>query len=253
MAFGDIRLVAFDIDGTLCLGDSPMAGALATVSTLRSRYRIAYHTNNSAKTDRDVCEKLCRLGFPATLEDVHTSCSATARYLEQAGFSRLFVIGASGLRHELAKRGLQLVDDESADHVVVGMDVEINYKRISVALNILQKGGCFVACNADASFPVEGGRRLPGCGAMVGAVQGAAGRGPDFLVGKPQPHMLAQIATIHGLRPEEILVVGDSLESDIQMAESFGSPAILIAADPDDNPWEMRVADLGKLLPLLQG
>ncbi|MBF0416725.1 MAG: HAD-IIA family hydrolase [Magnetococcales bacterium] len=255
MNFSSIRLVAFDLDGTLWLGDALLPGALQSVQSLSARYRIAYHTNNSTRSDAEVADKLRRLGVVADPEAVHTSTTATARHLVEEGLSGICVIGSSGLRRTLENHGLRLVDDASASHVVVGMDVEIDYHRITMALQVLLKGGLFIACNADANFPVEGGHRLPGCGAMVGAIQGAVGRGPDRLIGKPSPCILAQIAAQHGLRPEEILVVGDSLESDIAMARAFGSPAVLFGAVAGDasEAGVVRVADHAGLLAWIEG
>ena len=84
-----------------------------------------------------------------------------------------------------------------------------------------------IVANTDASYPVEKNRRLPGCGAMVGAIVSATGYVPDFHVGKPNTYMLQLLCAEHNLLKEEICVVGDVPESDIAMAQNFGCQSIL--------------------------
>ena len=66
------------------------------------------------------------------------------------------------------------------------------------------------------------------CAAIVGAVAAAIGREPDYYAGKPDVTLLQDLADRGGFAPDEILVVGDSLESDITMANRYGSPSVHI-------------------------
>lgn len=226
--FRQARLYAFDLDGTLYLGEEAIAGAVDLVAGLRGDYRIAFFTNNSSKTDRQVREKLERLGFEPRPEEVYTSASAAARYLKTEGIDEVFVVGADGLRREIEKAGVSEAGEGRAQNLVVGIDPDFSYRKIAAALAVLLRGGRFVACNEDARFPVGGGAWLPGCGAMVGAIAAASGRRPDFVAGKPNTHLLAIIAGAFGVEAGEIVVVGDSYESDIAMALGYGSKAVLI-------------------------
>jgi ribonucleotide monophosphatase NagD (HAD superfamily) len=69
---------------------------------------------------------------------------------------------------------------------------------------------------------------MPGCGPIVSALENAWGRQAKYEVGKPGIMLLEMIANDKKVGPEEILVVGDSIESDIAMAKAFGSPSVLI-------------------------
>ncbi|HNX91849.1 MAG TPA: HAD hydrolase-like protein, partial [Candidatus Omnitrophota bacterium] len=102
-------------------------------------------------------------------------------------------------------------------------------EKLSAALNILIKGGKFIACNEDARFPVGDGMYRPGCGAMVGAIAAASGKKPDFVVGKPNTYILSRISGDFCVRNDEIMVVGDSYESDIAMALSCDCHAVLLS------------------------
>lgn len=72
---------------------------------------------------------------------------------------------------------------------------------------------------------------MPGCGPGVAAVENALGRAADVVVGKPSVFMMELIAADWAVSNDEILVIGDSLESDIGMAVSYGCRSFLISKD----------------------
>jgi HAD superfamily hydrolase (TIGR01450 family) len=224
---GRIRLVAFDLDGTLYVGDQSIPGGRELIAALRPHYQVAFFTNNSSKADVEIRDKLERLGYSCCLEEVYTSSAMAARYLRESGLDNLYVIGSGGFRRTLQGQGLSLVDDVTAANLVVGLDPQFHYDKIAVALTVLRHGGRFIACNEDPSYPVGTDTHLPGCGAMVGAIAVCAGRRPDFIVGKPNTYIMSVMAQTYHVTPDEIVVVGDTYESDIRMALNFNCRAIL--------------------------
>jgi 4-nitrophenyl phosphatase len=115
---------------------------------------------------------------------------------------------------------------------VVGLDPSFDYGKITKALAAINRGAKLIVANCDPSYPVENKRRLPGCGAMVGAVVSAANHAPDFIAGKPNTYILRLLCREHGLAPGKICIVGDSPESDIKMADNFKCRSILF--DPEN-------------------
>ncbi len=228
---GKIKLFAFDLDGTLYVGENTVPGASELIDYLREKYDVVFFTNNSSKTGTEVHEKLNRLGVDCELDEVYASSSVTALYLNELSIDNLYVIGSDGFRSEIEGYGLQVVDNDSANNLVVGLDFDFHYKKIATALSILLNGGKFIVCNEDGSYPVREDRYMPGCGAMVGAIAASANRKPDFIVGKPNTYILSKIAKAYGIENHEIIVVGDSCESDVMMALNYNSKAILINAN----------------------
>ena len=226
-----IRLFAFDLDGTLYLGDEPLPGAIDLIDYLRPRYQVVFLSNNSSRTRAEIHAKLNAMGIMSALDEVYATSTATALYLRETGINDVYVIGSEGFRDELRRNEIRVVQDESAQNLVVGHDPGFNYGKIQAALSVLLGGGKFIACNEDGCFPVGGGRFLPGCGSMVGAMVGASGMKPDYVVGKPNTYILAKIAKGFGVQHDQIMVVGDSYESDIVMALSNDSKAILLGSD----------------------
>ena len=250
---GKIKLFAFDLDGTLYVGENTVAGAVKLIDYLREKYQVVFFTNNSSKTGTEVHEKLNRLGIKFKLDEVYASSSATALYLNESGIDNLYVIGSDGFRSELESCGLQIVDNDSADNLVVGFDSDFSYKKIATALSVLLKGGKFIACNEDSSFPVGENIFMPACGAMVGAIAASVKKRPDFIVGKPNTYILSKIAKAYGIENHEIILVGDSYESDVMMALNYNSKAILINSNENVTNGNVLVMEnLHKTLQFLK-
>lgn len=67
----------------------------------------------------------------------------------------------------------------------------------------------FVGTNPDTNWPAGLTELVPAGGCNVRYVAYAAEREPDALVGKPSPDLARLVASLHGLRPETTLMVGD--------------------------------------------
>lgn len=226
-----VKLFAFDLDGTVYVGDHQVSGANELIEYLRKNYDVAFITNNSTKTVHQIHGKLNNVGISCNPDEVYTASSAMASYLKEFDINRVFVIGTQGLRDEIERQGIRVAERDVAEHLVVGLDFGITYEKIADALAIVRKGGKFIACNEDMSFPVGENMVLPGCGAMVGAIEASSGRRPDYVVGKPNTYLLSKIAEKYKVKPHEVVIVGDSYESDVRMALRYGSKAILVGDD----------------------
>lgn len=229
-----IRGIVFDLDGVLYIGDKTVEGAVAAVAgLLELGVGVFYLTNNSGKKRHQIVEKLRRLNFPAELENTYCCAHAVATYLAEQNLSPVYLIGAAGLDAELFERGIKTKDSSDVPAVVVGFDTRLDYNEIAIALRAIDNGAKLIVANTDPWFPAEIGIKMPGCGAMVGAVVGCSQHEPDFVVGKPNTYMLELLCRDYNLSSTEICVVGDSPESDIEMANRFGCDSVLF--DPKNS------------------
>ena len=86
-----------------------------------------------------------------------------------------------------------------------------------------------------------------------GAIVSSTNKRPDFVVGKPNTYILSKIAKAFEVKNYEILVVGDSYESDIQMAINYNSKGILINSNGINNDENILVMEnLKKLLSYIK-
>ena len=223
------KTVIFDLDGTIYFGENIVNEALKCINTLiENDFNILFLTNNSTKTRAEISSKLNYLGIMTDESKIYSSSYATAKYLFEQNIENVFVIGSNGLKNEISSLGINCSNENNSQAIVVGLDLEFNYQTISKALIALNQNVKFIACNIDNSFPVENQILKPACNAMVGALIGASGKEVDFIVGKPNSYLLDIICKDWNLCNEDIWVVGDSLESDIAMANRFGCKSILV-------------------------
>jgi phosphoglycolate/pyridoxal phosphate phosphatase family enzyme len=240
-----IKAVAFDLDGTIYIGDKIVAGVFEILDYLKKKkIRVFYFTNNSAKTQKDIHSKLQKLGLNPDLDTVYNTTYATAKYLKKNKFKKVYCCGSIGLKEEIVLSGIECVNTgESPEAVIVGLDHEFNYAKMAAALNILKNKECkFIICNRDRTYPVENSRLMPGCGPIVAAIEFATGRQADITIGKPETFMLDLLCGDWNLRKEEILIIGDTFESDIAMAYAYGSPSLLFDCNDEfsDNTRKIK-------------
>ncbi len=216
-----------DIDGVLVRNRDPVPGAVDGVQALARRGSVVLLTNNSTADRRTVAERLSALGFPLTEAQIVTSAYVAAHDLaERFGTQRVWPVGEEGLVRELAAAGHQLADPKDAQWVIAGMDRHLTYKKLAHTLEAFLAGARFLATNRDATFPVESGQ-LPGAGAVVGALEGM-GFPPEAVVGKPTPAAFRAALSVAGAGPEQALMVGDRLETDIAGAAEVGMDTALV-------------------------
>ena len=80
-----------------------------------------------------------------------------------------------------------------------GLDPDVDYWSLAVAMSAVADGARLIATNADARYPTPGGF-LPGAGAILAALTTATGATPE-VIGKPSPAMFAAILEASGIGP----------------------------------------------------
>ena len=114
------------------------------------------------------------------------------------------------------------------EYYSVNHEKGINYNDQNIRVSWMLDSQDFIISNKDKSFPIKRNVYMPGCGAMVGAIAKASNKDPDFVVGKPNTYILSKIEEAYEVKHHEIVVIGDSYESDIMMAMNNNSKAILV-------------------------
>jgi 4-nitrophenyl phosphatase len=144
--------------------------------------------------------------------------------------ARVRIVGEAGLRQAAEEEGLSVVDDGEAasDWVIAGLDRAFNYQKLAGATRAIMAGARFVATNADALLPIEGGLFVPGAGTMIAAIQTATGVQP-VVVGKPEPGLFEHgLRRLGGLSPDQAAMVGDRLDTDVVGGRRAGLRTILV-------------------------
>jgi HAD superfamily hydrolase (TIGR01450 family) len=240
-----------DLDGVVYAGRDPLPGAPEALARLRGMgKRLRFLTNDPRPTRRQVARRLRAMGIAAHVREVVTAGWATARYLRQRGAASAYVLGSPGLVAELRRAGIEIVDQDQPQAVVVGCDERVGYAHLRRAVTCILHGASFVATNDDSSFPTREGP-WPATGALVAAVRAASGRRPT-IVGKPSGLMFA--SATEGLDPRvRVAVVGDSPTTDILGAHQAGLTGILVAPRPVHFPSPRDFRSPDTVIPDLAG
>ena len=229
-------LLLVDLDGVVYRGTEPVPGMPQLLSQRAAAGDIiVYVTNNSRWHRSEYQARLEGMGAPVTPERILTSGRGTALALATRPQPprRTMVLGGDGLRRELDDVGLETVTCSEAglaaspDAVAVGVDFDLDLERLSAAAEAVRRGAFFVATNRDPIFPMPG-RLLAGAGAVVAAVVVAGGREPDLVIGKPEPRLMLEAATVGGVPVQEAVVIGDGLLTDIAAANAVGARSVLV-------------------------
>jgi phosphoglycolate/pyridoxal phosphate phosphatase family enzyme len=237
------RLVILDLDGVVYRGDRAVAGAAELIARLRrSGVLVCFVTNNSMAMPSDFARRLQSMGVPASVDEIVTSTTATIEHLHRhlPAARRLLAVGAPGLGAMLRGAGFEVVAAADAvppepdgsplaaafDAVVVGLDLQFNFRSLAAAQAAILSGARFVATNNDARYPMPRGF-LPGAGSMVAAIRTATGVEPT-IIGKPEPAMFLAILEQLGVTPADALVIGDNPDSDVVAANRAGIRAVLV-------------------------
>jgi len=228
-ALQKILAIILDMDGVIYLGKKPIKGAAKAVAYLRrSGKKMIFLTNNSENTRRSYVEKLARMGIPVTEDEIVTSGQMAADYIKSRNpKARVFTVGGEGLTSEMKLAGLKLVPPEKATHLVVGMDRNINYEKLTAGMHAIMAGAEFIATNVNNVYPTEKGL-TPGAGAIVGALVGSTKKRPEIVVGKPSPLIIRFGLRILGTKPSETAIIGDRIDVDIKVGKRVGLTTILV-------------------------
>ena len=207
---------------------------------------VVYVTNNSMHYRADYVTRLSAMGAPITPETVVSSARATALHIShhEPGIRRVLVFGASGLERELRDVGLDVVTVGHAatrmhqegidgwaasgapDAVVVGLDPNLTYLRLTAAADCIRAGARFIATNRDPIYPTERGL-LPGAGTLVAALEYTTGVVP-LSIGKPGPHLLELAAEAVGRSASDAIMIGDGIGTDLAAARAVGARCIFM-------------------------
>lgn len=243
-------LYIFDLDGTLYRGSEPLPGAAETLAELRrSGSMIRFLTNNSSQTPEFQADKLTRMGIQADAKEVLTSGMGAANYLVEHGLKKAFVVGEPGLVEILSRKGITTPNEnETADAVLVGICRTFTYDLMHQAMQQIRAGARFVATNTDATYPMEGGRLIPGAGSVVAAIQTCSGVDP-VVIGKPNTLLVQMLLEETGTKAADALVVGDRYETDIVSGQDAGCDTLLVltgvtTAAIDGQPHVVGLAEI---------
>jgi glycerol 3-phosphatase-2 len=250
--------VLLDLDGCVWVGGTCTPRAPEAVAALRAAgKRLAFVTNDAARSPEDYVRKLWSLGLQASLEEVVTVGAAIQYALAERPQTGVYVIGSPAIFRHVSEAGHRILngtgEEREAQIVVVAAHEDFSYRELRLATQAVLAGAEMLAAGRDRTFPSEDGP-WPGSGAVLAALEYATGR-TGRVLGKPDPEIFR--TALDRLGPGRSLVVGDRLDSDLAGAAAAGLDAAIVLtgvtsaedAGAASNPVPVAVAsDLHELV-----
>lgn len=223
-----VKYVICDMDGVIYRGKTLIPGAKVFIERLLERNtRFLFLTNNSEQSQLDLKRKLEMMGLNGVSEDNFiTSANVTATFLKsQKPGATIYAIGGAGLTSELYKAGFSL-SENNPDYVVIGKTSNFNFEMIKKAVRLINGGAKFIGTNPDVVDPSESGLE-PACGTLLAPIERATGKKP-YIIGKPNSLMMTIALRTLGAHPEESMMIGDRMDTDVVTGMEAGMKTALV-------------------------
>ncbi len=224
------ELYIFDMDGTIYLGYNVFPFAIRFINNLRAAgKRVLFFTNNASHTSDFYVQKLSKLGFSPTRDEIMTSGDVTIEFLRRYRDGKsVYLVGTDELVQSFKDSGINMLtgDEERADIVVTSFDTSMTYKKMDDACRLVRGGAEYLSTHPDFNCPVENGF-IPDSGAIAAFITASTGKTPTYF-GKPYKETVEMIEEVCGVDRSDMVIFGDRLYTDIALGKKHGVCAVLV-------------------------
>lgn len=239
-----IKGAILDMDGVLWRSDHLLCDIRAIFDAFSENgMKVMLATNNGLRTIDQYVEKFRSFNVDIEPWQVVTSAVATATLVKEhfPEGGPIYIMGVKALFSTMEEFGFYHSESDP-QAVVAGLTKDITYDMIKDTSLVIQKGIPFYYTNPDPTYPTPEGN-LPGAGMVLAALETASGV-KAILAGKPLPFSFQVGMKRLGTTPDETLVVGDRLSTDIQGGQNAGCRTALVLSGvstiEDYNNWEPK-------------
>ncbi|MBE5787180.1 MAG: HAD-IIA family hydrolase [Clostridiales bacterium] len=235
------KLFLLDMDGTLYLDDHVFDHCLDFLEAVkRQGGKYLYITNNSSKSVDKYVEKMNRIHIPAVKDEFFTSTDAACVHLRNNYHgNKIYALGTASFKEQLRGAGFPITDrlEDDIDCLLMGFDTELTFQKLEDACILLGRGVEYLATNPDWVCPTAYGF-VPDCGSVSQMLYNATKRMPYF-IGKPEPAMALLAIEKAGCRPEDAVLIGDRIYTDIACGVNAGITTVLVfSGETTREDWE---------------
>lgn len=207
------KLYLIDLDGTIYNGEVGIKYAKEFVDYLNiNKIDYLFLTNNSTKEPKDVVKKLDSLEIQTSEEHIYTSSEATKAYLVKKEYNDIYIIGEKGLKEMLSSFN-QPKDLKNVEAVIVGLDRELTYNKLTKATRAVLNGAELIGTNPDTLLPTSEGF-IPSNGGQIKYLEYATST-VATVIGKPNSIIMESAMSLFNYNKNDIVMVGDNYDTDI--------------------------------------
>ena len=225
---GFVRGILCDIDGTLYFRGKLIPKAVETLSYLQDNgYKVVFLTNTDSKPPKEILELLLNFGFSVESDDIFTPIIAIKEYISQFPDKKSYFLVSERVKSEFQTFS-QVSEDEIPDFVVISdFSDDWRIERLNIAFKYVLKGAKLIGSQGNRYFIDQDGNPKIDTGSLVRMVADAAHVKP-LILGKPNSDYFKLALKKIDIDPNEAIIIGDDIESDIQGAENAGIKGVLV-------------------------
>ncbi|XP_070382397.1 phospholysine phosphohistidine inorganic pyrophosphate phosphatase-like [Dermacentor albipictus] len=221
-----IRGVLMDITGVLYdsgerKGIEGSADALKMLRLADIPFRFV--TNETQKTKEQLDSNLHRLGFDVYEKEIFMCVPAAKKFIRDLNY-RPFLLVHPNVEAEFAE-----CDKSQPNCVVVGdAGSNFSYENLNQAFHVLVDNNDSVLITlGKGKYYKENGKMVMDVGAFTAALEYATER-QAIVIGKPGEEFFRMALEDMKLRPEDAVMIGDDIVSDVGAAQSAGMRGVLV-------------------------
>ena len=256
------KAVFFDAYGVLKNAHGLIPGVDRTIGALLERQKPFYVlTNDASRSPAELAESYARLGLPTVTADRIVSSGMLAReYLQlKVGHGTVAYLGTDTSAHYIENADLHAlpIREVDLDHatditaLVLLDDEGFDWNTdLNKTINLLRLRNIpVVVANTDATYPVSGNRVAVAIGAVADMLERIVGK--QFIrFGKPDAQLFMFAYDLLrekiAIGKNEILMVGDTLKSDILGGNKFGfDTALVLTGNTPAEDVDLRIRATG--------
>jgi HAD superfamily hydrolase (TIGR01458 family) len=223
----DIKGFLIDLDGVLYTGNRAIDGAQEAIDLLKEkeiRFRCVSNTTRACR--KTIAERLTRLGFDIPESSLFTPPLAAIAYMNDSGKHRCMLV-TTGDVHKDFEHICDLNGGAATDYVVIGDAGDaMTYRRLNTAFCAVNAGAEIIALEKDRFWMSPDGLMLS-AGPFVAALEFATGK-TATVVGKPSTAFFEMALKDMEVHPDQAVMIGDDILTDIAGARSIGMRAALV-------------------------
>ena len=258
----DIKAFLIDLDGVLVKGENfqPLTGAIEFITYLKDKkipFLIA--TSNSRFSPEEIAKKMKEKGFKISEENIISPLSIAPEYMKENGIKSVFIIGSENLKDYIKNKGFSVKDDFSVDCVLVGMDKQLNFKKLKIATTaIKRKNAKLFGLNGNLISQDDDGLLFPGVGSITKMLSEACN--VDFIHFGKMSNIYNRIALKKlGFPPNNTVMISDDIYIDLIGYSSIGLKTVFVTTGkyskediPEDFKPDYIIDNLNELIGILK-
>ncbi len=220
-----LKGILVDLDGVIYNDTQPIQGAAETIRWLQNRnIPFRFITNTTMKNRTTLRQKLQKMGIEVPESNIFSAVSATVAYLKQFSPNRSYLLLTEDAKQEFA--GIEQ-SDRDVNFVVVGdLGQNMKIELLNRAFNCLMQGAKLIALQKNRFWLSDQGYQID-AGAFVALLEYAANTRAT-VIGKPSKDFFNLALKELNASADQVLMVGDDIESDIQGAAALKIKTCLV-------------------------